>query len=586
MRRVWAALLTLVALLVLSFGVISPPERCPHVTESQLRRSAQASVDWFVRNQNPDGTWLYLYKRNDDVVPDQYDLVRHAGAVMGLYRAAYEGLPRALAAGDRGTDWTLGNLLERGDWSAVASDGAVATGATALFLAGLTLRREATGERRYDDVMRRLGRFLVGQIEPTGAVAASYDPVRDAPVARDHSIYYTGEEYWALTRLHRLFPDEGWGKAADRIGAYLATSRDDAEDHWPPVQDHWAAYGLSETVEFADRPRPPLTQAEVAYARRQAELFGASVRWVAARLGPWGAAVRGPEVPRGGGYGTINEALTGLWLTARADPRLSDYAEPIGERTECIAALAVAAQSDAADAARFKRPDRVRGAWFRGGETRMDDQQHALAGLLRTIPIVRAQSDAPPSRDSPSVWLWFVALLAAFNPARGVFAVPRAGRSRREVARLAALGGAIGGLGVCVAAALGDPLLDAVDVSDPAFRIAAGVVAVLAGASDFLRRPPSPDPSLPGRRAALVPVAVPIVARPALLVMAIGAGADASVALTAAAMAAGIAALTLLAARCPTDGPGGRVLRWGVRLLAAVLIAAGTALAVDGVYDV
>jgi small neutral amino acid transporter SnatA (MarC family) len=586
MRRVWPALLTLALLLVLSFGVISPPERCPSVTESQLRRSAQASVDWFVRNQHPDGTWLYLYRRNNDVVPDEYDLVRHAGAVMGLYRAAYEGLPRALAAGDRGTDWMLGNLLEVADWSAVASDNEVATGATALFLAGLTLRREVTGERRYDDVMRRLGRFLVNQIEPTGAVAADYDPVREAPVPNDHSIYYTGEAYWALTRLHRLFPAEGWGEAADRIGAYLATSRDDAEDHWPPVQDHWAAYGLSETVDFSDRGRPPLTQAEVAYARRQAELFGASVRWVAARLGPWGAAVRGPDAPRGGGYGTINEALTGLWLAARADPRLRDLEQPIGERAECIAGLAIAAQSDAADAERFKRPDRVRGAWFRGGETRMDDQQHALAGLLRTIPIVRAQANAPPSNDTPSAWLWFVALLAALNPARAAFAVPRAGRSPREVVRLAALGGAVGGVGVCVAAALSDPLLDAFDVSDPAFRIAAGVVAVLAGASDFLRRPPSPDPSLPGRRAALVPVAVPIVARPALVVMALGAGADETVALTAAAMAFGVGALALLAARCPTDGPGGRALRWGVRLLAAVLVAAGTALGVDGVYDV
>ena len=85
MSRVWPALLTLVLLLILSFGVISPPERCPNVTEGQLRESAQASVDWFVRNQHPDGTWLYLYRRNKDVVPDEYDLVRHAGAVMGLY---------------------------------------------------------------------------------------------------------------------------------------------------------------------------------------------------------------------------------------------------------------------------------------------------------------------------------------------------------------------------------------------------------------------------------------------------------------------------------------------------------------------
>ena len=37
-----------------------------------------------------------------------------------------------------------------------------------------------------------------------------------------------------------------------------------------------------------------------------------------------------------------------------------------------------------------KVPERVEGAWFRDGETRMDDQQHALAALLRTQAIVRA----------------------------------------------------------------------------------------------------------------------------------------------------------------------------------------------------
>ena len=81
---------------------------------------------------------------------------------------------------------------------------------------------------------------------------------------------------------------------------------------------------------------------------------------------------------------------------------------------------------------------------------------------------------------------------------------------------------------MCLVAAAGDPLLDALDVSEPSFRLAAGVVAAVAGIADLFRRPPSPEPALPGRRAALIPVAIPAVARPALLVMAIGAGADRS----------------------------------------------------------
>jgi len=81
-------------------------------------------------------------------------------------------------------------------------------------------------------------------------------------------------------------------------------------------------------------------------------------------------------------------------------------------------------------------------------------------------------------------------------------------------------------------------------------------------------------------------VAIPVVARPALVVLAIGAGADHGGAPTAAAMAFGVAALVALVAAAPTEGPGGRVLRWAGRLLALGLVACGVVLALDGIFDV
>jgi small neutral amino acid transporter SnatA (MarC family) len=588
--RVWRAGLSLALLLAVAFLVVAPPERCPSVTAGELRRSAQAAVDWFVRNQETDGAWVYIYDADDNSTPFEYNEVRHAGVTMGLYQAAAAGLPGALRSADRGTRWALDRLVERDGRAALAFQGRVATGATALLVAGLTIRREATGDARHDGVLGRLGRFLLAQTEPSGAVLASYDSVSGAPVAREYSKYFTGEAYWALARLHRAFPDEGWGEAADRIGAYLATSRDEVEGHWPPIPDHWAAYGVSETVEFPDRGRTPLTGDEVGYARRQAELFGVQARWLAQLHGPWGGLVRAGYEPRGGWYGVVGEALTGWWLTAREEPRLADLRDAVAERATCIAGLAVSEQSDAEDAAGAARPERVEGAWFVDGETRMDDQQHALAGLLRTIPIVAAAegsgSSSSPGDDAPSGWLWAAALLLALNPARAAFGIPRAGRSPRTVAVLAAAGGAIAGLAVCAAAAAGDPLLEELDVSDPSFRLAAGIVAVVGAAADLFRRPPPPEPALAGWRAALVPVAIPVVAGPALLVVALGAGADRGVLVAAGATAAGIALLTGLAAACPTEGPGGRVLRWAGRLLAAALVACGVVLAVDGILDV
>ena len=102
----------------------------------------------------------------------------------------------------------------------------------------------------------------------------------------------------------------------------------------------------------------------------------------------------------------------------------------------------------------------------------------------------------------------------------------------------------------------------------------------------MFRRPPPPEPALAGWRAALVPVAIPAVARPALLVVALGAGADQGVLVAAGAMAAGAALLVGLVAAAPTEGVGGRVLRWAGRLLAAALIAGGVILTVDGIMSV
>jgi small neutral amino acid transporter SnatA (MarC family) len=587
----------------LALGIVAPPEHCPPVSASELRAAAGETVDWFVRNQRADGTWLYLYDADTDTAPREYNAVRHAGVAMGLYQAASAGLPGALDAADRGVVWAEDRLIEHDGWAALRYQGQTSAGAAALLVAGLAERRTLTGDGRYDELLARLGRFLVAQTEPSGAVLATYDVRSGAPVAGAYSAYYTGETYWALARLHRLFPGGGWGEVADRIGAYLATRRDDAEEHWPAIPDHWAAYGLAETVAFAERADgAPLDEDELWYARRQAGLWGSQVRWVSQRFGPWGALVRSPHVPRGGGYGVVGEGLTGLWRVAVDEPRLADLRAPLAERAACIAGLAVARQVDASDAGDYPAPQRARGAWFRDGETRMDDQQHALAALLRTMAIVDQSSAGPsagssdpdgqssagpgPRRPAPPVWLWVAALLAALNPFRAVLGVPRGERDRREVARVAALGATAGALVVVAAALAVGAVLDAAEVSSPALRIAAGAVAAIVGGADLVRRPPPAEPALPGWRAALVPIAVPLTARPALVLLAMGARADRGWAVVAATLAVGVALLAALAAYAPVDGPGGRAGRWAGRVTAAALVATSILLVVDGIYDV
>jgi hypothetical protein len=72
----------------------------------------------------------------------------------------------------------------------------------------------------------------------------------------------------------------------------------------------------------------------------------------------------------------------------------------------------------------------------------------------------------------------------------------------------------------------------------------------------------------------------------ALLVLALGAGADRDVLLTAGAMALGVALLAGLTAAGTTEGSRGKALRWAGRLLGAGLVACGVLLTIDGVLDV
>ncbi len=535
-RRVALATTGLALAGVVTFGAVAPPEHCPQPDTTSLQTSADAAVQWFVRNQHDDGTWLYEYDATDGTATDDYNLVRHAGAIMGLYQAATAGIDGALASADRGMAWARDRLVEHDGWTALAVDGRAPVGGSALLVAGLAERRALTGETADDELLRSLGRFLTAQTEPSGAVVAHYDAEAMAPVPDSRSKYYTGEAYWALARLHLAFPEDGFGEIADRVGHYLASARDDVEGYWPPIPDHWVAYGLAETVTFPERdPDEPLTAAELAYARRQAGLFGSQVRWVSQQAGPWGSLVRGTRVPRGGGYGVVGEALTGLWRVAEADDRLADVRAPLADRAECIAGLATEVQHhDDAD-------PKADGAWFIDGVTRMDDQQHATSALLRTEAIVETPDGH--GHDAPSAWLWALALIATANPLFIALAVPRR-RRRSERATLAALGGLAGAVPVVLAAAVSGPLLDALGVSPPAVRLAVGIVGGVAGLVRMARRAPTFEDAPAGLVAALVPVAVPLVAAPAVIMLGLSAGADLGVAFVAGSMALVVGALT------------------------------------------
>jgi hypothetical protein len=175
--------------------------------------------------------------------------------------------------------------------------------------------------------------------------------------------------------MHNLFPTEGWDAPARRVLDYLATARDEVEDlPYRPWADQWAAYTLAELAEDG------LAEHHVTYARALSERFAMLVR-TESQKDSWPVAFVDPRA-RGGGLGVWLEGLGSLAFVAATDPRLADLEEPLSDRLVCGAGILAERQETASDAADWPNPELVEGAWFRDDVTRMDDQQHALSGLL------------------------------------------------------------------------------------------------------------------------------------------------------------------------------------------------------------
>jgi hypothetical protein len=127
-------------------------------------------------------------------------------------------------------------------------------------------------------------------------------------------------------------------------------------------------------------------------------------------------------------------------------------------------------------------------------------------------------------------------------------------------------------------------VIDLIGTSRPSLRLATAALCLLTAGIDLARPRASVDETS-GGPGWLVPVAVPLVIRPALLLAGLSVVADHSVpfyllALVVAVGAGFTAAVTGLADRCPPA-----VLSWSARLCSAVAIVASALLIADAVFD-
>jgi hypothetical protein len=350
-----------VGLAVVLRVAVVPAESCPAVDSAAVALAADAGGDWLARGQRDDGRFLYGYRRDEDEVSPEYNNTRHAGVLGALYALGRVG------AADVGLRYVREHLISHDDWTAFAPPGeSVDVGANSLVVVALIERREVTGERRYDGLARRIGRFLVSQQQPDGRILQYWQRFAERSLPGVYGTFATGEAVYAMALLHGAFPAHGWERPAHRTAEYLATRRDEVEGGFRQP-DHWAAYGLATLAPSG------LSAAEAEYARWLAGYFGYLIRYESQHEG---SALNGLS-ESGASLGTDGEAAAALWRLAGTDPRLADLRPRLSERVRCSAGTLVHRQASPGDPNPL-----VRGAWFDDDYTQMDDQQHAIAALL------------------------------------------------------------------------------------------------------------------------------------------------------------------------------------------------------------
>lgn len=367
-------------------GVAVHPERCGRPTDAQLRDAAALAVRWFGANIDDDGDFLYRYDRDRAVDEGGYNDTRHAGVLWSLWQAERAGVAGAGTIAERGFARMERLIQDTVVGPAVGVGDRLGSGTVGLLVAALDERRAATGRTDRDDLLIAFGHTLAGTVNPDGSVSATIH-VTDGP-DDSRSPFFTGEVMWALARLHITFPTEGFDEPARRIRRYLVEDRDRTESPWPPVSDHWGAYGF-ETMDRWPDP-PPLTTADREWRRRQLGLFSLQVRYESQRTGGVTRYTRGP-IALAAGVGTLGEGLGNHLLLAIRTDDLGAHRDTLLRRADCAAHLLVSRQVQPIDAEADPDPDRTVGAWFRLGDTQMDDQQHALSALLLLLEVRAAQ---------------------------------------------------------------------------------------------------------------------------------------------------------------------------------------------------
>jgi hypothetical protein len=350
------------------------------ISREELRSAAEGGGQYLTRAVRPDGRFAYTYWPKTDSVPDEYNILRHAGTVYAMLEL-YEltGDDALLGAARRAIGYLLQSVelcpTSAGPLPCIVEDGYTKLGGNALAAIALARTIEVTGDDQTMPLLLDLGRWIQRAQSEGGRFAIQKQSYPAGQVADFVSGYYPGEALLALTRIYALDPDETWLDAAEAGALYLINVRDGGLPDSSLPHDHWLLIALNEL--YRQRPNPLY----VDHALRTADAMLQSQNRHPA-YADWLGSFNEP--PRSASTATRVEGLCAAYRLAR-DFGHPQEAEAILEGMWLGAGFQLQTQFRPESAMYLPDPERALGGFHRSltdFEIRVDYVQHNISSLV------------------------------------------------------------------------------------------------------------------------------------------------------------------------------------------------------------
>jgi len=229
------------------------------ITRRQLLESAWLAARHLAMHTASNGRMGYHYRPVVDKFSDGYNIMRHAGAMWGLF-VAYKatGDKELLAAGQRALDYLEPFIVSPPDNSKlmIVKEGKQSfLGTNALTAMALTEIPQEVLTPDWKEKRDKLGNAVIAFQAPNGLVYETYDEVAEGgPPPAKQPRYYPGEAFLSLMALYNFDGQKKWLDAAKKAAETQMREWDKDKKQQP---DAWVVQAMVKLFDATKDKRLP-----------------------------------------------------------------------------------------------------------------------------------------------------------------------------------------------------------------------------------------------------------------------------------------------------------------------------------------